>query len=117
MQQNMDLNRQRAAIYARVSSSKQSEEKTIDSQIEVLMDYAKKHKFDIPEGWIFKDDGITGSTIQRPALDNLRDLVSSGSPDALLIYHPDRLARKYVYQALLLDEFSKYGVQVIFYKN
>lgn len=117
MQQKINLNKRRATIYARVSSSKQSEEKTIDSQIEVLMDYAKRHGFDVPDGWIFKDDGITGSTIQRPALDNLRDLVSSGSPDALLIYHPDRLARKYVYQALLLDEFSKHGVEVIFYKN
>jgi len=117
MQQKIDLNRRRAAIYARVSSSKQSEEKTIDSQIEALMDYAKKHDIEVPEGWIFKDDGISGSTIQRPALDNLRDLVSSGSPDILLIYHPDRLARKYVYQALLLDEFSKYGVAVAFYKN
>jgi site-specific DNA recombinase len=117
MQQNINLNRQRAAIYVRVSSSKQSEEKTIDSQLEALKDYAEKHNFDVPEGWIFKDDGISGSTIQRPALDNLRDLVSSGSPDILLIYHPDRLARKYVYQALLLDEFSKYGIEVIFYKN
>lgn len=117
MQQNLSLNKPRAAIYARVSSSKQSEEKTIDSQIEVLMEYAEKHAFDVPEGWIFKDDGITGSTIQRPALDNLRDLISSGSPDILLIYHPDRLARKYVYQALLLDEFSKHGVEVVFYKN
>ena len=117
MQQNVDLNRQRAVIYARVSSSKQSEEKTIDSQIEVLIDYAEKHGFIVPDGWIFKDDGVSGSTIQRPALDNLRDLISSGSPDILLIYHPDRLARKYVYQALLLEEFSKYGIEVIFYKN
>lgn len=115
--QPIDLNKQRAAIYARVSSSKQSEEKTIESQVEVLIDFAQKHALDVPEGWIFKDDGITGSTIQRPALDNLRDLISSGSPDVLLIYHPDRLARKYVYQVLLLDEFSKHGVEVIFYKN
>ena len=117
MQKSIGLNKQHAAIYARVSSSKQSEEKTIDSQIEVLLDYARKHDFVVPEGWIFKDDGISGSTIQRPALDNLRDLVSSGNPDVLLIYHPDRLARKYVYQALLLDEFSKHGVEVAFYKN
>lgn len=113
----IDQNKKRAAIYARVSSSKQSEEKTIDSQIQVLIDHAKKHDFDIPEGWIFKDDGISGSIIQRPGLDDLRDLAASGSPDTILIYHPDRLARKYVYQVLLLDEFERYGVNVVFHKN
>ena len=117
MDQGLNLRRQRAAIYARVSSSKQSEDGTIESQIGVLVEYAKKHDFEIPEGWIFKDNGISGSTIQRPALDNLRDLIASGTPDIALIYHPDRLARKYVYQALLLDEFTKCGVEVIFYKN
>jgi site-specific DNA recombinase len=111
------LEKRRTAIYARVSSAKQSEEGTIESQISLLMDYAKKHNFDVPEGWIFQDNGISGSLIQRPALDDLRDLASSGSPDIILIYHPDRLARRYVYQAILLEEFAKSGVEVIFYKN
>ena len=44
-------------------------------------------------------------------------MIASGSPDIVLIYHPDRLARKYVYQVVILDEFSKCGVEVIFYKN
>ena len=117
MNNESSLRRQRAAIYTRVSSSKQSEEGTIESQISLLVNYAVQHNFEVPEGWIFQDNGVSGSTIQRPALDSLRDLISSGSPDILLIYHPDRLARKYVYQALLLDEFNKCGVEVIFYKN
>src|SRR6476469_10064009 len=99
----------RTAIYARVSSSKQSEEGTIESQINILLEHAKNHEMEIPEGWIFQDNGVSGSIIQRPALDNLRDLVASGAPDAILIYHPDRLARKYVYQALLIEEFEKNG--------
>ena len=82
------LRRQRVAIYARVSSSKQSEDGTIESQVNLLIDYAKAHDFEIPEGWIFQDNGVSGSTIQRPALDNLRDLVASGSADIVLIYHP-----------------------------
>ena len=117
MNKESTIERHRAAIYARVSSSKQSEEGTIESQIGLLVDYAKKHDFEIPEGWIFQDNGISGSTIQRPALDAMRDLIASGSVDIVLIYHPDRLARKYVYQALLLDEFTKSGVEVAFYKN
>jgi site-specific DNA recombinase len=100
-----------------VSSSKQREEGTIESQIDVLLDYAKKQDLEIPEGWVFKDDGISGSIIQRPALDGLRDLIAGGSPDVVLIYQPDRLARKYVYQVLLLEEFSKCGVKAVFYKN
>jgi len=117
MNSEINLGKQRAAIYARVSSSKQSEEGTIESQISMLEAYAKNHGFEIPEGWVFQDNGISGSVIQRPALDNLRDLVASGNPDVILIYHPDRLARKYVYQALLLEEFNKCGIEVIFYKN
>lgn len=108
---------QRAAIYARVSSSKQRDEGTIESQVDTLLNYAKNKDLQVPEGWIFKDDGISGSTIQRPSLDSLRDLIEAGSPDVVLIYQPDRLARKYVYQVLLLEEFSKRGVEVIFYKN
>jgi site-specific DNA recombinase len=117
MNQVSSPRRRRVAIYARVSSSKQNEEKTIESQVTLLVEYAKQMDFEIPEGWVFQDNGVSGNTIQRAALDNLRDLVASGSPDAVLIYHPDRLARKYVYQAVLLDEFARCAVEVIFYKN
>lgn len=117
MNKELNSKKQRAAIYARVSSSKQSEEGTIESQIDVLVNYANKHDFEIPEGWIFQDNGVSGSIIQRPGLDCLRDLIASGSPDIVLIYHPDRLARKYVYQAIILEEFAKCGVEVVFYKN
>lgn len=115
------LRRLRAAIYARVSSSKQHEERTIESQITTqittLVDYAEKNDLEIPEGWIFQDQDISGSSFQRPGLDSLRDLITSGGPDVVLIYHPDRLARKYVYQVLLLDEFKKCGVRVVFANN
>jgi site-specific DNA recombinase len=107
----------RVAIYARVSSTKQSDEGTIESQVSVLVEYANKQGFEIPEGWVFQDNGISGSIIQRPALDSLRDLIASGCPDKVLIYHPDRLARKYVYQAILLEEFTKYGVEIVFINN
>jgi len=117
MNKEQNLIKRRTAIYVRVSSIKQNEEKTIESQIDVLVEHANKNDFEVPEGWIFQDNGISGSTMQRPALDNLRDLIAGGSPDALLIYHPDRLARKYVHQAILLEEFAKCGVEVVFYKN
>src|SRR5665213_2306774 len=100
-----------AAIYARVSSKKQKDEETIHSQIEALRQYAKDKGFSIPNGWEFKDEGYTGIVLERPGLDELRDIALEGSLDVVLIYSPDRLSRKYAYQLLLQDEFVKHGVE------
>src|SRR2546429_7740179 len=62
----------------------------------------------------FLDDGYSGTTLVRPALERLRDLVAAGAVDRLYIHSPDRLARKYAYQVLLVDEFHRAGVEVIF---
>src|SRR2546429_751615 len=62
----------------------------------------------------FLDDGYSGTTLVRPALERLRDLVAAGAVDRLYIHSPDRLARKYAYQVLLVDEFRRTGVEVIF---
>ena len=42
----------------------------------------------------------------RPALEDLRDLAAQGCIDVVLCYSPDRLARKFAYQALLIEEFA-----------
>ena len=62
----------------------------------------------------FLDDGYSGTTLVRPALERLRDLVAAGAVDRLYIHSPDRLARKYAYQVLLVDEFQRTGVEVVF---
>jgi site-specific DNA recombinase len=62
----------------------------------------------------FIDDGVSGGVLVRPALERLRDQVAEGSIDVLFVLSPDRLARKYAYQALLLEEFKRSGVEVIF---
>jgi site-specific DNA recombinase len=105
------------AIYARVSSSKQREEKTIDSQISALKKYAEKQGVTIPPEYIFKDEGYSGSVLVRPALEHLRDLAAEGQIEVILIYSPDRLSRKYAYQVLLLEEFGRSGVEVLFSKS
>ena len=106
-----------AGIYARVSSERQREEHTIDSQIAALVKYAESKGFIIPSDWIFKDEGYSGSTLIRPGLERLRDLASECQIDTLLIYSPDRLSRKYAYQVLLTEEFSRNGVDVLFVKS
>jgi site-specific DNA recombinase len=105
------------AIYARVSSDRQKEEKTIGSQIACLMEYAQDTGYTIPLAWIFRDEGYSGSTLLRPGLEKLRDLSSECQLDTIFVYSADRLSRKYAYQVLLLEEFSRHGSEVLFIKS
>ena len=106
-----------AAIYARVSSARQKEQETIGSQTAALRAHAEQLGLEVPEQWMFCDDGHSGATLVRPALEKLRDLVAQVPVEVVLVYSPDRLARKYAYQALLIEEFAKAGSSVIFVKG
>ncbi|MDO8684406.1 MAG: recombinase family protein [Armatimonadota bacterium] len=106
-----------AALYARVSSERQKEEGTIASQTALLLEYAQAHDLTVPPEWIFEDEGYSGAMLARPGLERLRDLAAEGQIQVLLIYGPDRLSRKYAYQVLLLEEFSRHGVETIFLKS
>jgi len=105
-----------AAIYARVSSARQKEQETIVSQTQALRAHAGQLGLDVPEQWVFEDDGYSGAPLVRPALDALRDLVAQVPVDVVLCYSPDRLARKYAYQALLMEELARAGTSVVFLK-
>ncbi len=105
-----------AAIYARVSSARQKEQETIVSQTEALRAHAAQLGLDVPQEWVFEDDGHSGASLARPALDALRDLVAQVPVDVVLCYSPDRLARKYAYQALLMEELARAGTSVVFVK-
>ena len=106
-----------AAIYARVSSARQKKDETIGSQTAALREHAAQARLEVPAEWIFEDEGHSGATLVRPALEALRDLVAQGCVDVVLVYSPDRLARKFAYQALLLEEFARAGVRVEFVKG
>jgi site-specific DNA recombinase len=106
-----------AAIYARVSSARQREEQTIKSQTSALIDAAGRWGLDVPAGWVFEDEGYSGATLVRPGLERLRDLAAQVPVDVVLCYSPDRLARRYAYQALLIDEFARAGSEVRFVKT
>ena len=103
-----------AAIYARVSSDRQKENHTIASQLAALMEYAEPHGYKVPAEWCFQDEGYSGATLLRPGLEALRDLAAAGHIEAVLIYSPDRLSRKYAYQVLLAEELSRCGVELVF---
>ena len=106
-----------APIYARVSSDRQREQNTIASQTALLLEYAKAHDWVVPPEWVFEDDGYSGSVLARPGLERLRDLAAEGLLETVLIYAPDRLSRKYAYQVLLVEEFSRCGVETIFLRS
>jgi len=103
-----------AAIYARVSSDQQKENKTIDSQVDELLHFAEEQGCVVPDEYIFKDEGYSGAILVRPGLEKVRDLSAEGQIQAVLIYSPDRLSRNYAYQVVLMDEFTSYGVEVLF---
>ncbi len=106
-----------AAIYARVSSARQKKDQTIGSQTAALREHAAGNGLEVPEEWVFEDEGHSGATLVRPGLEALRDLAAQGCLDVVLCYTPDRLARKFAYQALLIEEFARAGVRVEFIKN
>ena len=106
-----------AALYARVSTAGQEKEETVKSQIEEIFTHAQKKGYPLREQSFFVDEGYSGSVLVRPALDKLRDLVAEGVYDLVLIHDPDRLARNYAHQMVLLEEFQKQGCAVIFIRN
>jgi site-specific DNA recombinase len=106
-----------AAIYARVSSERQRQDETIHSQTVGLRELAEHRGLLLPEDLVFEDEGFSGATLQRPALERLRDRAAEGAFEVLLCHAPDRLARRYAYQVLLLEELARQGVEVVFAKE
>ena len=106
-----------AAIYARVSSTRQKKDQTIGSQTCALREHAVQNRLEVPAQWVFEDEGHSGATLVRPGLEALRDLAAGGCLDVVLVYSPDRLARKFAYQALLIEEFARAGTRVEFISN
>lgn len=66
------------------------------------------------EDLVFVDNGVSGATLVRPALDRLRDKAVAGEIDKLIILCPDRLARKHAHQLILVEELCRLGVTVEF---
>ena len=107
----------RAALYARVSTEKQEREETVASQVDLLYQAAAASGCDIAPTSVFIDDGVSGARLDRPALDRLRDLAAEGAFEVLLGTVPDRLARRYASQVLLVEEFTRCGCEVVFVQH
>jgi len=104
----------RTALYARVSSEQQAGDSTIASQLAALEAQISDDDLTVLPDHRFADDGYSGATLVRPALERLRDLAASGALDRVYVHSPDRLARRYAYQVLLVDELHRAGVEIVF---
>jgi site-specific DNA recombinase len=103
-----------AAIYARVSTDRQRDEGTVESQVSELRELATERGLLVAEEFVFCDEGFSGAVLARPALERLRDRAAEGAFEPLLCHSADRLARRYAYQVLLLEELQRAGVEVAF---
>jgi site-specific DNA recombinase len=99
----------RAALYARVSTDKQEREEPVASQVDLLQQAAETYGYAVLPGNVFIDDGISGTRQDRPALERLRDLAAEGAFEVVLVTAHDRLARRYAYQVVLIEELSRCG--------
>ena len=104
----------RVAAYARVSTTRQAQAQGIEQQLDRLRAAAAERGWDLEDQHVYRDDGYSGARIGLPGLDRLRDHAALAELDVVLVTAPDRLARNYVHQVLLIDELAGRGCQVEF---
>ena len=106
-------NKKHTSKYTRVSTGRQENEKTIDSQKAEIDDKSKLDKRIVLPQYDFSDDGWPSTILARPGLDALRDEVKRGEIDTIYVYDLGRLSRVFYLQLFLLREFEEAGVNVI----
>src|SRR5207342_2892882 len=104
----------RAAAYARVSTTRQAQAQGIEQQLDRLRAAAAERGWDLEDQHVYRDDGFSGARLGRPGLDRLRDHAALADLDVVLVTAPDRLARNYVHQVLLIEELAGHGCRVEF---
>lgn len=93
-----------AAIYARVSTTEQADKGySLPTQIEACLAWAQREGYTVPKSHIFTDD-YTGTSLNRPQMKKLRDMIHNRLVHAVIVYDLDRLARKLAHQLLLTEE-------------
>ncbi len=104
----------RVALYARVSTTRQAQAQGIEQQLDRLRAAVSERGWELDDQHVYRDDGYSGARLSRPGLDRLRDHAALADLDVVLVTAPDRLARNYVHQVLLIEELAGRGCQVEF---
>ncbi|WP_229773719.1 recombinase family protein [Iodidimonas muriae] len=109
--------RQRCAVYTRKSSEEGLEQEfnSLDAQREACQAYVMSQK---AEGWVlvpahYDDGGVSGGTLERPALQRLLADIEAGRVDVVVVYKIDRLSRSLMDFAKLVDIFDRHGVTFV----
>src|SRR3954471_14717643 len=110
----IDMQPSHTAIYARVSSDRQTADKTIASQLAALEARLAREGLRVAAEHRFVDEGFSGATLVRPALERLRDAAAAGALDRVYVHSPDRLGRRYAHHVLLMDQLRPAGVEIVF---
>jgi site-specific DNA recombinase len=101
----------RAILYARVSTDEQARSGySLAQQIEALREYAAREEYEVLEE--VKDAGQSGASLERPGMDQVRDLVAGGRVSVVLAQDRDRFAREPAYHYLLRREFEEHGCRL-----
>ena len=88
----MTILSKRAIIYVRVSTDEQAKGYSLQTQVEGCTRYAQEMGYTIAA--TFQED-YTGTTLDRPALNEMRNFITSDSSiSVLIVYDLDRIARK-----------------------
>jgi site-specific DNA recombinase len=103
-----------AALYARVSSDRQQQQGTIASQLAAIEQFARENDYQVAPQHVFQDDGYSGAQLDRPALDRLREAAALGEIEVVITLAPDRLARNFAHQYVLVEEIQHAGCRVVF---
>ena len=96
-------------MYVRVSTARQAQAQTIEQQLEQLRPYCAAQGWTVAEQHVYRDDGYSGASLARPGIDRLRDAAAQAACEVMALTAPDRLARKYIHQALLIEEIEQRG--------
>jgi len=107
----------RCAIYTRKSTEHNLdlEFNSLDAQREACEAYIKSQAH---EGWRlvpgrFDDGGLSGASLERPALQTLLAEIEAGKIDVVVVYKVDRLTRSLTDFARLVDLFDRRGVSFV----
>jgi site-specific DNA recombinase len=104
----------RVAVYVWVSTSRQVRLQTIEQQLERVSKHVLEKGWELPDENVFRDDGYSGTILKRPGLDALRARARARDQEVLVVLSPDRLARNYVHQMVLIEEIEKNACRVEF---
>jgi site-specific DNA recombinase len=97
-----------AAVYCRVSSDHQERDGTsLQTQLEKCLDYCQVKGYDIAHRFV---ETYSGMDLDRPKLNEVRELARNGEIDTIIVYCLDRLSRDPVHGVIITEELEKCGV-------